>query len=565
MPAAIDLDDIANAELEARSRSTHRALVCSSTGCLSAGAATVRATLEADLATGGHDQDVQVVPTGCPGLCSRGPLVRVESRGAEPTLYEHVDEEGAHAIARDHLIGGEPTDAVKVVPPDLPFFTKQARVVLAYAGLIDPDRLEDYVAIGGYRALAKALKSMTPEDVIDAIDASGLRGRGGAGYPTARKWLLLHDAPGEHKYVVANGDEGDPGAYMDRTIMDSDPHRVLEGMAIAAYATGADRGFLYVRAEYPLAIERLERAIRAAKRAKLLGRSVLGTGFAFDVEVRVGAGAFVCGEETALLASIEGRRGTPSLRPPYPTERGLWSAPTMINNVETLANIPAIVGAGPEAFAALGTEASRGTKVFALAGSLADTGLIEVPMGIPLREIVFDMGGGIPDGLAFKAAQTGGPSGGCIPARFLDTPVDYEHLRDLGSMMGSGGLLVMDETVRMPDFARFYLEFCRDESCGKCAPCRVGTVKMHAFLDRICTGVGRMRDLQHLESLCHTVRATSLCGLGQSAPNPVFSTLEHFRHEYLELLVDGEDPPATAGAGLAGTAAPRTTSVGGAK
>jgi bidirectional [NiFe] hydrogenase diaphorase subunit len=547
MVAAIDLDDVANAELEARSRYTHRALVCSSTGCLSAGAATVRATLEADVAAAERDHDVEVVPTGCPGLCSRGPLVRVESRGEEPTFYEHVDEDGAHAIARDHLVGGRPTADVAITPRDLPFFTRQARVVLAYAGLIDPDRLEDYVAAGGYRALAKALESMTPEEVIATIEASGLRGRGGAGYPTARKWGLLHDAPGDRKYVVANGDEGDPGAYMDRTIMDSDPHRVLEGMAIAAYATGADRGFVYVRAEYPLAIERLERAIRAAKRAKLLGRSVLGTDFAFDVEVRVGAGAFVCGEETALMASIEGRRGTPSLRPPYPTERGLWGAPTMINNVETLANVPAIVGDGAEAFAALGTPSSRGTKVFALAGSLVDTGLIEVPMGIALRDIVFEMAGGIPGGRDFKAAQTGGPSGGCIPARFLDTPVDYEHLRELGSMMGSGGLVVMDDTVRMPEVARFYMEFCRDESCGKCAPCRVGTVKMHAFLDRICRGVGRQRDLQHLESLCHTVRATSLCGLGQSAPNPVFSTLEHFRDEYVELLVDGE--PATTEAG----------------
>jgi bidirectional [NiFe] hydrogenase diaphorase subunit len=540
MVAPIDLDDVASAELEARSRYTHRALVCTSTGCLSAGAATVRATLEADLEASDHDHDVQVVPTGCPGLCSRGPLVTVESRGQTSTRYEHVDQDAAHDIAREHLIGGQPVPDGRIVPPDLPFYAKQVQVVLAYAGRIDPDRIEDYVAAGGYRALSKALSSMTPEQVIAAIDASGLRGRGGAGYPTARKWQLLHDAPGDTKYVVANGDEGDPGAYMDRTIMDSDPHRVLEGMSIAAYATGASKGFIYVRAEYPLAIERLERAIRAAKKAKLLGRSVLGTTFAFDVEVRVGAGAFVCGEETALMASIEGRRGSPSLRPPYPTERGLWGAPTMINNVETIANVTAIVGEGPEAFASIGTATSKGTKVFALAGSLNNTGLIEVPMGIPLRDIVFEMGGGIPDGHEFKAAQTGGPSGGCIPARFLDTPVDYEHLRELGSMMGSGGLVVMDDTVKMPEVARFYMEFCRDESCGKCAPCRVGTVKMHAFLDRICRGVGRRRDLEHLESLCRTVRETSLCGLGQSAPNPVFSTLEHFRDEYLDLLVDDE-------------------------
>jgi bidirectional [NiFe] hydrogenase diaphorase subunit len=563
MAATIDLDDVANVELEARSRFAHRALVCTSTGCLSAGAAGVRATLEADLADAAHDHDVQVVPTGCPGLCSRGPLVTVESRGQESTLYQYVDEGAAHAIVREHLVGGAPVEGGDIVPPDIPFYAKQHQVVLAYAGRIDPDRLEDYVAEGGYRALAKALTAMTPEEVIEAIDASGLRGRGGAGYPTARKWELLHDAPGEHKFVVANGDEGDPGAYMDRTIMDSDPHRVLEGMALAAYATGADKGYIYVRAEYPLAIERLERAIRAAKRAKLLGRSVLGTGFAFDIEVRVGAGAFVCGEETALMASIEGRRGTPSLRPPYPTERGLWGAPTMINNVETLANVPAIIGKGPEAFAAVGTETSKGTKVFALAGSVNNTGLIEVPMGIPLRDIVFEMAGGIPDGKAFKAAQTGGPSGGCIPAAYLDTPVDYEHLRALGSMMGSGGLVVMDETVKMPEVARFYMEFCREESCGKCAPCRVGTVKMLAFLERICRGEGRARDLVHLESLAQTVRATSLCGLGQSAPNPVFSTLDHFRDEYLDLLVEEELSGGPAQVGARGGGRPADDDAGG--
>ncbi|MFU8840493.1 MAG: NADH-ubiquinone oxidoreductase-F iron-sulfur binding region domain-containing protein [Nitriliruptoraceae bacterium] len=539
-PGAIDLDDVQNHELEHRSRIVNRALVCTSTGCLSAGAAAVRARLEADLAASEDEHEAEVVATGCPGLCSKGPLVTVESRGGVSTMYEHVDEERAGAIARDHLLGNKVAEDAPVVPPEIPFYAKQHQVVLRNAGRIDPDRIEDYIAVGGYRALEKALKHLTPQEVIQAIDASGLRGRGGAGYPTARKWQLLHDAPGEQKYVVVNGDEGDPGAYMDRTIMDSDPHRLLEGIAIAAYATGANKAFVYVRAEYPLAIERLERAIRAAKKAKILGRSVLGHAMALDIEVRVGAGAFVCGEETALMASIEGRRGTPSLRPPYPTEKGLWGAPTMINNVETIANIAPIILDGPEAFASVGTETSKGTKVFALAGSVVNTGLIEVPMGISLREIVFDMAGGIPDGKAFKAAQTGGPSGGCIPAQFLDTPVDYEHLRELGSMMGSGGLVVMDETVRMPEVARFYMEFCRDESCGKCTPCRAGTVKMHEFLDRICEGVGRKRDLQHLESLCKTVRATSLCGLGQSAPNPVFSTLEHFREEYLELLVEDE-------------------------
>ena len=540
MAKTIDLDAVAKAERDARSRFAHRALVCTSTACLSAGSGTVRGRLEAEVATAGAEDTVGVSVTGCSGLCSRGPLVRVETRGERSTLYQEVDETGAGAIARDHLLGGRPSARVATVAEDLPFLARQERVVLATAGRIDPDRLEDYVAEGGYRSLATAVGTQSPQDVVQAITASGLRGRGGAGYPTGRKWALLAEAPGEPKYVVANGDEGDPGAYMDRTIMDSDPHRVLEGLAIAAYATGATKGYLFVRAEYPLAIERLERAIRAAKRANLLGRRVLDSGFAFDVEVRVGAGAFVCGEETALMASIEGRRGLPMLRPPYPTQQGLWGRPTMINNVETLANVPAIISRGPEWFAGIGTDRSKGTKVFALAGSLQDTGLIEIPMGVTLREIVFDMAGGISHGRGFKAAQTGGPSGGCIPARFLDTPVDYEHLQELGSMMGSGGLVVMDDTVSMPEVARFYMEFCRDESCGKCAPCRVGTAKMQAYLDRICRGVGRARDLAHLESLARTVRATSLCGLGQSAPNPVFSTLEHFRDEYLSLLVEAE-------------------------
>ena len=545
MAAPIDLDDVVRAERETRARFVRRALVCTSTACATAGALTVRDTMSEALADADRP-DIGVVSTGCPGMCSRGPLVRVEDRGEQTTLYTHVDEPGADAIAKEHLLGGEPAADVATMPPDVPFFARQVRVVLETAGRIDPDRLEDYVGEGGYGALAKVLTLMTPEEVVDAVTRSKLRGRGGAGYPTGRKWALLAHAEGEPKYLVANGDEGDPGAYMDRTIMDSDPHRVIEGMAIAAYATGASRGYVYVRAEYPLAIERMERAIRAAKRGRLLGRKVLDTTFDFDLEVRVGAGAFVCGEETALMASIEGRRGLPVLRPPYPTERGLWGQPTMINNVETLANIPAIINRGPDWFASLGTEDSAGTKVFALAGSLQDTGLIEVPMGISLRELVFDMAGGIPDGRSFKAAQTGGPSGGCIPARFLDTPVDYEHLRDLGSIMGSGGMVVMDDTVSMPEVARFYMEFCREESCGKCAPCRVGTEKMWAFLDRICRGVGRQRDLSHLESLCRTVRATSLCGLGQSAPNPVFSTLEHFRDEYLDLLIDEEVTSETA-------------------
>ena len=381
---------------------------------------------------------------------------------------------------------------------------------------------------------------MQPEEVVSAVRESGLRGRGGAGYPTGSKWALLAAADGEEKYVVANGDEGDPGAYMDRTVMEDDPHRLLEGIAIAAYATGASQAYIYVRAEYPRAIERLDRAIRVARRNRLLGRRILDTDFSLAVDVRIGAGAFVCGEETALMASIEGRRGTPQLRPPYPTERGLWGAPTMINNVETLANIPAIIRRGPEWFASLGTETSTGTKVFALAGDLVNTGLIEVPMGIILREIVEDIGGGIPQGKTFKAAQTGGPSGGCIPAQFLDTPVDYDSLRNLGSIMGSGGLIVMDEDVAMPDVAKFFVEFSMDESCGKCTPCRAGTVQMHALLDRITAGDGDRRDLRDLEHLCHVVRDTSLCGLGQTAPNPVLSTMQYFRSEYDDLLVAEE-------------------------
>jgi bidirectional [NiFe] hydrogenase diaphorase subunit len=538
MAETIDLHDMTAKELEARSHCRWRVAVCASTSCAAAGAEAVRTRLERDVDAAGLTHDVRVTPTGCMGLCSRGPLVRVEPRGREPALYEHLDADTATEVLAGHLAGRAP-DAHRL-DEGIPFFARQQRIVLANAGKIDPDRLEDYVAEGGYRALADALQSRTPEEVLESVKASGLRGRGGAGYPAGTKWSLLAAAPGEVKYVVANGDEGDPGAYMDRTVMEDDPHRVLEGMLLAAYATGAHQGYIYVRAEYPRAVERLDRAIRAARRHRLLGRRVLDTDFAMDIEVRIGAGAFVCGEETALLHSIEGLRGTPGLRPPYPTERGLWGAPTMINNVETLANIPAIVANGPEWFRSIGTPNSPGTKVFALTGKLVNTGLIEVPMGITLREIVDDIGGGVPDGRTFKAAQTGGPSGGCIPARFLDTPVDYDRLRDLGSIMGSGGLIVMDDVVKMPEVAKYFVEFCRDESCGKCVPCRAGTVQMHALLDRICDGRGTSADLARLESLCRTVRDTSLCGLGQTAPNPVFSTLEHFRDEYEALLTDRE-------------------------
>lgn len=532
----VDLHEIANQERQFRSRFPWRVKVCSSTGCLSAGAHAVRGAIERATEEEGLTDEVQVTPTGCLGLCSAGPLVRVESRTQEPVLYARATAAAGAAIVKEHIRRGELVDD-HVIDGAVPFFARQERIVLANAGRIDPDRIEHYIAQGGYRALDRAVREMAPAEVVEEIRASALRGRGGAGYPVGLKWQLLADAPGPQKYVVANGDEGDPGAYMDRTVMEDDPHRVLEGLMIAAYATGADHAYIYVRAEYPRAVERLERAIRSARRHKLLGRRILDQHFSLDVEVRIGAGAFVCGEETALMASIQGRRGTPSPRPPYPTDRGLWGAPTMINNVETLANIAPIISNGADWFTHIGTPTSTGTKVFALAGNLVNTGLIEVPMGITLREIVEDIGGGVPGGRTFKAAQTGGPSGGCIPARHLDTPVDYESLRELGSIMGSGGLIVMDDEVRMPDVARYFMEFCRDESCGKCAPCRAGTVQLHTLLTAICEGRARRRDLERLESLCRTVRDTSLCGLGQTAPNPVFSTLEYFREEYEKLLV----------------------------
>jgi bidirectional [NiFe] hydrogenase diaphorase subunit len=539
MAAPIDLHEVGQRELEQQGRYPWRIMCCSSTACMSAGAGRARAAIEESVTAAGLEHDVQVVPTGCMGLCSRGPLVRMAPRGTEPTLYERVDATTASALVENHVVAGAPV-AGNVLDESIPFFTRQVRVVLANAGRIDPDRIEDYVATGGYRALEKAVQTMSPAEVVEAVEASGLRGRGGGGYPTGKKWAMLHESVADEKYVIANGDEGDPGAFMDRTIMEDDPHRLIEGLALAAYATGARRGYLYVRAEYPVAVQRLEQAIRVARRHRLLGRNILDSGFDLELEVRIGAGAFVCGEETALIASIEGKRGNPATRPPYPTERGLWGRPSMINNVETLANVPAIVMNGPEWFASLGTRSSTGTKVFALAGDLTNTGLIEVPMGITLREIVEEMGDGVPGGKAFKAAQTGGPSGGCIPVRFLDTPVDYESLRDLGSIMGSGGLVVMDEDVRMPEVARFFMEFCMDESCGKCVPCRAGTVQMHRLLDRICRGEGRRTDLDNLRGLCDMVRMTSLCGLGQTAPNPVISTLRYFEDEYEDLLVDRE-------------------------
>ena len=538
MAAPIDLHAVAEQEHEDRTRYPWRIKACTSTACQLAGAGTAYEAIGDAIEAGRRSRDVQLVPTGCMGLCSRGPLVRVLPRGGTETMYESVDPVLGAEIVDSHIGRDEPL-VDHVLDHEMPFFAHQERVVLANAGVIDPDRLESAVAHGAYSAMEQAITQMTPVEVVDEIKASGLRGRGGAGYPVGSKWALLAAAEADQKYVIANGDEGDPGAYMDRTVMEDDPHRVLEGLAIAAYATGASRGYVYVRAEYPKAVERLDRAIRSARRNRLLGRRILETDFDFEVEVRIGAGAFVCGEETALMASIEGKRGTPSLRPPYPTERGLFGMPSMINNVETLANVPAIISRGAPWFRSIGTPASAGTKVFALAGNLRHTGLIEVPMGISLRTIVEEMGGGVPDGGTFKAAQTGGPSGGCIPPRFLDTPVDYESLRELGSIMGSGGLVVMDDSVSMPEVARFFMEFCMDESCGKCVPCRAGTVQIHGLLDKICNGLADAEDLALLEELCAVVRETSLCGLGQSAPNPVVSTLHYFRPEYEDLLADG--------------------------
>ncbi len=463
-------------------------------------------------------------------LCCQGPLVQLDPAGV---LYEKVRPEDAAALVGT-LKGGKA--AVEQGDPNAPFFSKQMPIVLANSGVIDPERIESYIAADGYLALHDVIHDLTQKDVIETIVKSGLRGRGGAGFPTGLKWGTVAKSPGQKKYVICNADEGDPGAFMDRSVLESDPHSVLEGMAIAAYAVGADQGFVYVRAEYPLAISRLQTAIKQATQKGLLGSGVFESPFNFKIDIRIGAGAFVCGEETALMMSVEGKRGTPRPRPPFPVESGLWGCPTLINNVETFANVPPILRKGAEWFAGIGTEKSKGTKVFALAGKIKNTGLIEVPMGTPLREIVEGMGGGAPDGGTIKAVQTGGPSGGCIPAEHLDTPVDYESLSKLGSIMGSGGMIVMDQTTNMVEIARFFMEFCMDESCGKCIPCRAGTAQLYQLLSKILGREATARDLAKLEELCEMVRSTSLCGLGQTAPNPTLSTLRFFRNEYLELL-----------------------------
>ena len=508
-----------------------RLLVCCGTPCVTAGAEAVVGALRERLAASEGQAELEVVGTGCLGPCSLGPLLTVQRPGEVDLIYERVTPPQAVSILGAYL-GKTALPVQNRLPDSFPFLYRQIRVVLANGGRIDPEDIHQYIGYGGYGALARVLHEMKPEDVCNGLVASGLRGRGGGGYPTGLKWQLVRKESGVRKFVVANGDEGDPGAYMDRSLMESDPHRVLEGMVIAGYAVGAEQGYLYVRGEYPIAAERLRKAIRDAERLGVLGSRVLDSSFSFRIDIRIGAGAFVCGEETALLASIMGRRGQPRIRPPYPAQAGLWGCPTLINNVETFGNIAAIFSMGPAAFAAIGNGKSRGTKVFALCGEVVNTGLIEVPMGITLREIVFDIGGGLPGGKLFKAAQTGGPSGGCIPADKLDTPVDYENLQALGSIMGSGGMIVMGEKSCMVDVARFFMEFCLEESCGKCVPCRTGTIEIYRILSRICNGSALPFELDNLEKLCRMVKETSLCGLGMAAPNPVLSTLHWFRDEY---------------------------------
>jgi len=527
-----ELREIAQKEREKQGQYQHHIHVCTAAACLSQRSDQVKDALEKEVQARGLGDSCQVKSVGCLGLCASGPLLTVEPKGQ---LYQNVQPDRPEDIsAIVDSLAGPPAEKL-ALSPELPFFKEQKKIVLENSGKIDPERIEDYILAGGYEALLTALTEMRPIEVIEQITRSGLRGRGGAGYPTGLKWGTVAKATaplGGTKYAICNADEGDPGAFMDRSVLESDPQRVLEGMAIAAYAVGATRGFIYVRAEYPLAIKRLRTAIKQAETLGLLGNSIADTTFSFKVELRLGAGAFVCGEETALIASVEGKRGNPRPRPPYPAQEGLWGSPTLINNVETYANVAPIIRNGGEWYASIGTEKSKGTKVFALAGRVKNTGLIEVPMGMRLRDIIFKLGGGIPDDRKFKAAQTGGPSGGCIPEQFLDMAVDYEHLAEVGSIMGSGGLIVMDESSCMPDVAKYFMDFCSTESCGKCIPCRVGTVHMHEILRRVTSGEAKPEDISLLERLCETVKNTSLCGLGQSSPNPVQTTLKYFRDEY---------------------------------
>ena len=526
-------------------------LICGGTGCTSSGSAAIEKALVSEIAKNGLTEEVQVVKTGCFGLCALGPIMIVYPEG---TFYSMVKEEDIPEIVEEHLLKGRVvtrlvyqetvTDNGIKSLQETAFYKKQNRVALRNCGVINPENIEEYIGENGYQALAKVLTEMTPEDVIQTILDSGLRGRGGGGFPTGMKWKLARNIvkDADQKYVCCNADEGDPGAFMDRSVLEGDPHVVLEAMAIAGYAIGATQGYIYVRAEYPIAVERLEIAIKQAREYGLLGKNIFGTDFSFDIGLRLGAGAFVCGEETALMTSIEGNRGEPRPRPPFPAEKGLFQKPTILNNVETYANIPQIILNGADWFASMGTEKSKGTKVFALGGKIHNTGLVEVPMGTTLRTVIEEIGGGIPNGKKFKAAQTGGPSGGCIPAEHMDIPIDYDNLISIGSMMGSGGLIVMDEDNCMVDIAKFFLEFTVDESCGKCTPCRIGTKRMYEMLDKITRGQATLEDIDKLEELCYYIKQNSLCGLGQTAPNPVLSTLRYFRDEYIAHVVDKKCP-----------------------
>ena len=524
-------------------------LVCGGTGCTSSGSQQIMETLKEEIKKAGLEQEVSVVQTGCHGLCALGPIMIVYP---DASFYSMVKVEDIPEIVQEHLLKGRVVTRLlyqETVTPagvkaliDTDFYKKQHRIALRNCGIINPEVIEEYIGTGGYAALGKVLTEMTPDDVIQCLLDSGLRGRGGGGFPTGLKWKLAKQNEADQKYVCCNADEGDPGAFMDRSVLEGDPHAVLEAMAIAGYAIGANQGYIYVRAEYPIAVERLNIAINQAREYGLLGKDIFGSGFDFDIELRLGAGAFVCGEETALMTSIEGNRGEPRPRPPFPALKGLFQKPTILNNVETYANIPQIIVNGPEWFASMGTEKSKGTKVFALGGKIHNTGLVEIPMGTTLREIVEEIGGGVPNGKKFKAAQTGGPSGGCIPAEHLDIPIDYDNLLSIGSMMGSGGLIVMDEDTCMVDIAKFFLEFTVDESCGKCTPCRIGTRRMLEILEKITKGQATMEDLDKLEELCYHLQSNSLCALGQTAPNPVLSTLRYFRDEYIAHIVDKKCP-----------------------
>ena len=525
-------------------------LICGGTGCTSSGSNKIIDAFNANIAANGLEEEIKVVQTGCFGLCALGPVVIVHPDG---TFYSRVEESDVAEIVSEHLLKGRIVDRLvykdgaedvkgNVALSDTAFYRTQNRVVLRNCGVINPESIDEYIAMDGYAALGKVLTEMTPDEVIQVILDSGLRGRGGGGFPTGRKWALTAPNKAPQKYVVCNADEGDPGAFMDRSVLEGDPHCLVEAMTIAGYAVGATQGYVYVRAEYPIAVARLQIAIDQAREYGLLGKNIFGSGFDFDLHIRLGAGAFVCGEETALMTSIEGNRGEPRPRPPYPAVKGLFGMPTVENNVETFANVPQIILRGAEWFASMGTERSKGTKVFALGGKIKNTGLVEIPMGTTLREIIEEIGGGIPNGKKFKAAQTGGPSGGCIPASLIDTEVDYDNLTAIGCMMGSGGLIVMDEDTCMVDMAKFFLEFTVDESCGKCTPCRVGTQRLLEMLDKITSGKGTLEDIDELEALCYYIKENSLCGLGQTAPNPVLSTLKFFRDEYVAHVVDKKCP-----------------------